>query len=83
VGPGIYHISMKDVFSRTDFRPLFANLSGHLHKAGHQVLAHAICEKIEQERVALGLPGPKVAVAGRPPERSITAPDPQPVVPKP
>ena len=83
VGPGIYHISMKEVFSRMDFRPLFANFSGHLHKEGHQVLAHAIFEKIEQERAALGLPGPKVSVAGRPPEPHIMAPDPQPVVPKP
>ena len=76
VGPGIYHISMKDVFSRRDFRALFANFSGHLHKEGHQVLAHALFEKIEPERAALGLPGPKVAVAGKPQ-------DPQPVVPKP
>jgi hypothetical protein len=83
VGPGIYHISMKDVFSRTDFRPLFANFSGHLHKEGHQVLAHALFEKIEQERAALGLPGSKVAVAGRPPGPPIMAPDPQPGVPKP
>jgi hypothetical protein len=65
-GPGIYHISMKDVFSRREFRPLFANFSGHLHKEGHQVLAHALCAKIEQERAALGLPGPKVAAAGIP-----------------
>ncbi len=67
-GPGIYHISMKEVFSRMDFRPLFANFSGHLHQEGHQVLAHAIFEKIEQERAALGLPGPKVAAAGKPSE---------------
>jgi hypothetical protein len=83
VGPGIYHISMKDVFSRMDFQPLFANFSGHLHKEGHQILAHAIFEKIEQERAALGLPGLKVSVAGRPPEPHIMAPDPQPVIPKP
>ena len=67
VGPGVYHISMKEVFSRTNFRPQFANFSGHLHQAGHQVLAQAIAEKIEAERTALGLPGPKVAVAGNPP----------------
>ncbi len=75
-GPGVYHISMKDVFSRVDFRPLFANFSGHLHQEGHEVLAHAIFGKIEQEGAALGLPGPKVAVAGKPP-------DSHPVVPKP
>jgi len=31
-------------------------------------LAHAICEKIELEQAALGLPRAKVAVAGRPPD---------------
>ncbi len=75
-GPGVYHISMKDVFSRMDFRRSFANFSGHLHQEGHQLLAHAIFEKIEQERAALGLPGPKVAVAGKPP-------DSHPIVPQP
>ena len=68
---------MKEVFSRTDFRPQFANFSGHLHKEGHQALAQAIVEKIEAERTALGLPGAKVAVAGNPPG------SPQPAVPKP
>jgi len=88
VGPGVYHISMKDVFSRTDFRSRFANFSGqlhsaHLHKEGHQILARAIWEKIEQERAVLGIPGPKVAVAGSPPDPPIMAPDPQPGGPKP
>ena len=83
VGPGTYHISMKDVFSGRDFRALFANFSGHLHEEGHQVLAHAICEKIESERAALGLPGAKVAVAGRPPDSPNVGPKPQPVIPKP
>jgi hypothetical protein len=83
VGPGIYHISMKEVFSKMDFRPLFANFSGHLHKEGHQVLAHAIFEKIEQERAALGLPGPKVSVAGRPPAPRRLASDPPAAAPKP
>jgi hypothetical protein len=83
VGPGIYHISMKEVFSRMDFRARFTNFSGHLNQAGHQVLAQAIFEKIEAERVALGLPGPKVAVAGRPGDPPIMAPEPQPVVSRP
>lgn len=83
VGPGTYHISMKEVFSRRDFRPLFTNFSGHLNKEGHQVLAHAIWEKIELEQAALGLPGAKVAVAGRPPDSPIRGPNPQPVIPKP
>jgi hypothetical protein len=83
VGPGIYHISMKEVFSKMDFRALFANFSGHLHKEGHQVLAHAIFEKIEQERAALGLPGSKVSVAGRPPAPRRLASDPPAAAPKP
>jgi hypothetical protein len=82
-GPGIYHISMKEVFSGRDFRALFANFSGHLHQEGHQVLAHAIFEKIAPERAALGIAGPKVAVAGRPSDPPNMAPDPQSVVPKP
>jgi hypothetical protein len=74
---------MKEVFSREDFRPRFANFSGHLHKEGHQVLAQAIWEKIELEQAALGLPGAKVAAAGRPPDLPIKGPEPQPAVPKP
>jgi hypothetical protein len=83
VGPGTYHISMKDVFSRRDFRALFTNFSGHLEKAGHQILAHVLFEKIDQERVSLGLPRAKVAVAGRPPGSPTRGPNPQPVVPNP
>jgi hypothetical protein len=83
VGPGTYHISMKDVFSRRDFRALFTNFSGHLHKEGHQILAHAICGKIELEQAALGLPISKVAVAGRPLNPTMRGPEPQPVVPEP
>jgi hypothetical protein len=64
-GPGVYHISMKEVLSGKDIKQIFANFSGHLHKDGHQLLAQAIFEKIEQERKALGLPKPAVAMAGR------------------
>ena len=83
VGPGTYHISMKDVFSRRDFRALFTNFSGHLEPEGHRILAHVIFEKIEQERAALGLPRAKVAVAGKSPGSPATGPNPQPVVPAP
>ena len=48
---------MKEVLSGTDIKQIFANFSGHLHQDGHQLLAHAIFEKIEQERAALGFPG--------------------------
>lgn len=73
-GPGVYHISMKDVLSGKDIKQIFANFSGHLHKDGHQLLAQAIFEKIEQERAALGLPEPAVAMAGRHPERETSVP---------
>jgi len=62
-GPGIYHVSMKEVLSGKDIKQTFTNLSGHLRQEGHQLLARAIFAKIEQERAALGLPEAKVAVA--------------------
>jgi hypothetical protein len=83
IGPGVYHISMKEVFSRMDFRSRFANFSGHLDPEGHRILARAIWEKIEQERAVLGIPGPKVAVAGSHPDHSVIAPGPRAGVPKP
>ena len=64
-GPGVYHISMKQVLTGKDIKEIFSNFSGHLHKDGHQLMAQAIFEKIEQERAALGLPTPKVALAGK------------------
>jgi hypothetical protein len=80
--PGVYHISMKDVLSGKDIKQIFANFSGHLHKDGHQLLAQAIFEKIEQERAALGLPEPAVAMAGKHPDAA-SRPAAQPVPLKP
>ncbi|MHB9072647.1 MAG: hypothetical protein ACYC6G_03900 [Desulfobaccales bacterium] len=82
-GPGVYHISMKDVLSGKDIKQIFANFSGHLHKDGHQLLAQAIFEKIEQERAALGLPEPAVAMAGKHPDAKYSRPAIQPVPLKP
>jgi hypothetical protein len=82
-GPGIYHISMKDVLSGQDIKQIFANFSGHLHKDGHHLLAQAIFEKIEQERAALGLPQPSVAMAGRHPDAKTSQPAAQPIPLKP
>ncbi|MFA4901201.1 MAG: hypothetical protein WC600_00495 [Desulfobaccales bacterium] len=82
-GPGVYHISMKDVLSGKDIKQIFANFSGHLHKDGHQLLAQAIFEKIEQERAALGLPDPAVAMAGKHPDAKTPGPVAQPAPLKP
>ncbi|MCK9376988.1 MAG: hypothetical protein M0P73_12635 [Syntrophobacterales bacterium] len=73
-GPGVYHVSMKKVLSGQDIKSIFLNFSGHLHQAGHQLLANAIFEKIEAEQAALGLPEPTVAVAGKTPQARTPAP---------
>jgi hypothetical protein len=67
-GPGVYHISMKQVLTGKDVKQIFSNFSGHLHHDGQQLMAQAISEKIEQERAALGLPEPSVAMAGKYPD---------------
>jgi hypothetical protein len=82
-GPGVYHVSMKEALAGKNIKDIFANLSGHLHKEGHQILAQAIFEKIGQEHAVLGLPGPKVAVAGRSQEAKPPAPDTRADVTKP
>ncbi len=43
--PGVNILTMKDALPRTDFAPLFMD-TAHLKAAGHDVLAHAIAEKI-------------------------------------
>ena len=43
--PDVAVLSMKEVFSRTDFVPLYAD-GAHLHVKGHEVLAKAIAEKL-------------------------------------
>jgi hypothetical protein len=54
-GPGVYHLSMKDVFSTLpDARSYFSD-SGHLKRSGHLLLAQAIIRKIQQESQQLGL----------------------------
>jgi hypothetical protein len=62
-GPGVYHLSMKEVFSLPDFAVYFAD-SGHLKPAGHRLLAQAICRKILADRADFGLTAIKVAAAG-------------------
>jgi hypothetical protein len=62
------------VLAGKDIKQIFANFSGHLHKDGHQLMARAIFEIIEQERAALGLPEPNVAIAGQYPAAKTTLP---------
>jgi hypothetical protein len=62
-GPGVYHLSMREVFSGPDFASHFAD-SGHLKSQGHQLLAEAIARKILREQANFGLPRVKVAEAG-------------------
>jgi hypothetical protein len=81
--PGVYHVSMKEVLTGKDIKQIFSNFSGHLHKDGHQLMARALFEKIEQERAFLGLPGSKVAVVQRPRDAGLLFPDPQPVASNP
>jgi hypothetical protein len=48
-GNGVFHVSMKEVFSPLpDLQVHFAD-SGHLRKSGHLILAQAIFHKIRQE----------------------------------
>ncbi|MFZ5449099.1 MAG: hypothetical protein ACOZFS_10740 [Thermodesulfobacteriota bacterium] len=82
-GPGVYHISMKQVLSGQNIRQIFTNFSGHLHQDGHQLLAHAIFAKIQQERAALGMPDSNVAMAGRHQNTESALPAAQPVPLKP
>jgi hypothetical protein len=65
---------MKEVLSGKNIKEIFANFSGHLHKDGHQLLAQALCAKIEQERAAMGLPGAGVTVAEKSPETKSAVP---------
>ncbi len=62
-GPGVYHLSMREVFSRPDFASYFSD-SGHLKPEGHRLLAEAICQKLLSEQAQFGLPKLSVAAAG-------------------
>ena len=73
-GPGVYHVSMKEVLSGQDIKQIFTNFSGHMHQEGHQLLARALGAKIETERAAGGIPGPRVAVAEKPRDGKASTP---------
>ena len=65
---------MKEVLSGQDIKQIFTNFSGHMHQEGHQLLARALGAKIETERAAGRMPGPKVAVAEKPREAKASSP---------
>jgi hypothetical protein len=51
IGKGVYHLSMKEVFSRVpDPQDYFADGS-HMKKSGHRLLAEAIMQKVQGERL--------------------------------
>jgi hypothetical protein len=63
LGPGVYYLSMKEVFSRVeDCRPYF-NGYNHLQAAGHKLLARALFGVISQEGAHLGLDSLKLAAS--------------------
>ncbi len=74
VQPGVYHVSMKEVFVQAgDIRHYFANFSGHLTGAGHRLLAGAIVGKIAAEHASLGLGPLKVAAREASPASAVPA----------
>jgi len=62
--PGVYHLSMKEVFAGHDLGSVFVNYSGHLKEHGHRLLAREICRMILEKREALGLQAADATVAG-------------------
>jgi hypothetical protein len=78
--PGVYHLSMKEVFTGKDLVTIFVNYSGHLKEYGHRLLAHEICGMILEKREALGLEAADSTLAGGPqgtgPPRKAAAPSP-------
>ncbi|MCL4503538.1 MAG: hypothetical protein M1438_17060 [Deltaproteobacteria bacterium] len=73
-GPGVFHLTMREVFQRPDFASYFSD-SGHLKPAGHELLAQAICRKILSEQTRFGLPGVKVAAGTSAPPSQAGMPD--------
>jgi hypothetical protein len=76
-GPGVCHVSMKEVLSGKDITQIFTNFSGHMHQEGHRLLARAICARIEAAGAVVGVPGHDIAAA----EQNREAKDPPPAAP--
>jgi hypothetical protein len=58
VGPGVYHLSMKEVFTGApNFQSMFAD-PAHMKQPGHLFLAQAIFHKLQKERLLAGF-GPQ------------------------
>ncbi len=79
-GPGVYHLSMREVF-KGEAGPSYFSDSSHLQSQGHRLLAQAICRKILGERAEFGLPEVKVAAAGEPPAGRLATSRGQPAAP--
>lgn len=60
-GPGVLHLSMKELFASTDLKEYFQD-SAHLKVAGHQLLAQALAVKVGGW---LNHPGTWMPVAGK------------------
>lgn len=60
-GPGVYHLSMKEILSGVPDIQTYFEDTGHLKKSGHLLMAQAIFRKIEQEQVNLGLAALRIA----------------------
>ncbi|MFZ5452707.1 MAG: SGNH/GDSL hydrolase family protein [Thermodesulfobacteriota bacterium] len=61
-GEGVYHLSMKEVFSPLPNARSYFSDSGHLNRSGHLLLAEAIIGKIRQAHQRLGLTAFKAEV---------------------
>jgi len=79
-GPGVYHLSMREVF-KGEAGPSYFSDTSHLQSQGHRLLAQAICRKILGERAEFGLPEVKVAAAGEPPAGRLATSGGQPAAP--
>lgn len=80
-GPGVYHLSMKQVFSGvSEFQTHFAD-TGHLKKSGHLLLAQAIFHKLQEEGMLVGLRAQGLLGGGGQAQRPCPLPNPPPPTP--
>jgi hypothetical protein len=63
-GEGVYHLSMKEVFSSLPDAASYFSDSGHLKPAGHLLMARAIVRKMQDSYQQLGLTALKPGAKG-------------------